>query len=187
MRIGILGGTFNPVHLGHIRLAETAQKKLNLNKIFFIPANIAPLKSKRGLISGKERLMMLRLATKKNKRFKISSLELKRGGISYSMDTLRQFKKKFPKDKIFFITGSDSLRQLDKWKDFDQIKHLSTFVVAKRSGFNLKRKSGIRFIQMNPIDISSSMIRSYLKRNKPVINFLDKKVLNYIREKGLYR
>ncbi len=187
MRIGILGGTFNPVHRGHIRLAGVGLKKLNLNKIFFIPANIAPLKSRRGLISGKDRLKMLKLAIKENKKFKISSFELKKSGISYSIDTLRYFKKKFPKDKIFFITGSDSSGQLDKWKDLGQIKRLSTFVVAKRPGFNLKKEPGIRFMEMKPVDISSSMIRARLRKGKEVGHLLDKKVLSYIEKKGLYK
>lgn len=175
------------MHLGHIGLAQTAQKKLNLNKIFFVLANIAPLKSRRGLISSKDRLKMLKLAIRENKKFKISSLELKRGGVSYSVDTLRQFKNKFPKDKIFFITGSDALGQLDRWKDLGQIQRLSTFVVARRPDFRLKSKAGIHFLNMAPINISSSVIRARLKNNREVSHLLDKKVLGYIEKKGLYK
>jgi nicotinate-nucleotide adenylyltransferase len=186
MRIGILGGSFNPVHLGHMILAQSAFEGLKLDKLYFVPAYIAPLKSRRHLAAAEHRLAMLKLALAGHKDFRISVIELKRAGISYTVDTLRSFKKK--NIKLFFITGADSLQALWRWKNVSQILKLATFVVAARPGFKAKRlRPPMRFIAIPQVDISSSMIRSRLKKNRTVCHLLDEKVLSYIRKRGLYR
>lgn len=185
MRIGILGGTFNPVHIGHLILAQYALGELNLDKIYFVPANIAPLKSRRGLISPAHRLNMLKLAVKNNKNFRVSDIEIKRGGVSYTVDTLESFKKKG--NVVFFISGSDSLGQLNRWKDFKRIQKIATFVVAARPGFRLKTKMrGIRFINLPKMEISSSLIRARVRAKKDVSHLIGDRVLKYIKDKRLY-
>jgi len=185
MKIGILGGTFNPVHIGHLILAQYALGELNLDKIYFVPANIAPLKSRLGLIAPIHRLNMLKLAVKNNKKFRVSDIEIKRGGVSYTVDTLASFRKKG--NEIFFISGSDSLGQLSRWKDFDKIQRIATFVVAARPGFKLQsKKRGIKFIRIPKMEISSSLIRARLRAKKDVSQLIDVKVLKYIKDRGLY-
>lgn len=185
MRIGILGGTFNPVHIGHLILAQYALGELNLDKIYFVPANIAPLKSRLGLISPAHRLNMLKLAVRNNKKFRVSDIEIKRGGVSYTVDTLASFRK--TGNEIFFISGSDSLGQLSRWKDFQRIQKIATFVVAARPGFRLKtKKHGIKFINIPKMEISSSLIRARLRAKKDVTQLVDIKVLRYIKDKRLY-
>jgi len=190
MRIGILGGSFNPVHIGHLLLAQYALEALKLDKLFFIPACLSPLKRNKRLISGHHRLAMLKIATRANKKFLVSDSEIKRGGKSYTVETLRQFKQRFKHSRLFFITGSDSLLQLNKWRDLDKILKLATFVVAIRPGFE-KNKSGLKlnfkYIDMPRIDISSSRIRARLKSGKAVGYEMPAAVSAYIKNKGLYR
>lgn len=174
------------MHLGHMILAEYALEELKLNKLFFIPAYIAPLKSQRGLVSSRHRLTMLKLALKGKKKFFISDIECKRGGVSYTVDTLRSFSK--VGIELFFITGSDSLSALKRWKDFASIQKLATFVVARRPGFSSKGfKPGIRFMAMPQVDISSSQIRRRLKSRRPVDYWLAPGVLAYINKNKLYQ
>ncbi len=190
MRIGILGGTFNPIHLGHLILAECAFKSLRLDKLFFVPANISPLKSKRKLVSKDHRLAMLKLALRACRDFAISDLEIKRGGKSYTIETLQAFRRRFrlKKSQIFFITGSDSLKDLNRWKDFTQITKIANFVIAKRPGFSkMKSSRRIQFIDMPQIDISSSLIRTRLGKGKSIEFLVPEEVLAYIKKRRLFR
>ncbi|MBM3243930.1 MAG: nicotinate (nicotinamide) nucleotide adenylyltransferase, partial [Candidatus Omnitrophica bacterium] len=107
MKIGILGGTFNPVHIGHLILAEEALEKLGLNKIIFMPACLPPHKENIDIAAPNERLKMVKLAIKGNKKFIVSDIEIKRAGRSYTVDTVRELKKRSPKDEFYFIIGSD--------------------------------------------------------------------------------
>ncbi|MBU2541050.1 MAG: nicotinate-nucleotide adenylyltransferase [Candidatus Omnitrophica bacterium] len=190
MRIGILGGTFNPVHIGHLILAEYARQALRLDKLFFVPANISPLKSRSQAVSSYHRLEMLKLAIRGCRDFAISDMEIKRGGKSYTLETLYAFLKEFnnKKDKIFFISGSDSLGQLNRWKDFKQILKIAKFVVAERPGFSPCRPSGhIKTIQIPQIDISSSLIRARLRAGKSVQYLVPDRVAAYIKKGRLFR
>jgi nicotinate-nucleotide adenylyltransferase len=118
MRIGILGGTFNPPHLGHLILAEEVREKLNLDKIFFIPTNIPPHKSTES-VSSWHRFNMVKLAIKSNPYFEVLDLEIKRGGVSFTIDTIKELKSKFPRDEFYLIVGSDLASTFSTWKDFD--------------------------------------------------------------------
>lgn len=189
MRIGILGGTFNPVHLAHLILAECALKALKLDKVFFVPANIQALKVRAKLASGPERLNMLKLAIRGKEKFAVSDVEISRGGKSYTIDTLRFYRKKFKQRlQLFFIAGSDSLKDLNKWKDLGKILKLAKFVVAKRPEFSLGELSKkITYINMPEIDISSSDIRKRIKAGKSIKYLVDGEVLEYIKKKKLYR
>ncbi|MFH0839352.1 MAG: nicotinate-nucleotide adenylyltransferase [Candidatus Omnitrophota bacterium] len=189
MRIGILGGTFNPIHAGHLILAEEALGKLCLDKVIFVPTFIPPHKSDEDLVDPNHRYRLIELAIKDNPNFEISDIELKRRGKSYSIDTLRQFKKRFGKfTKLFFITGSDSLGELFSWKDINDIFKLSQFVVANRPGYPVKGlPKEAELVLITPIEISSSQIRKRIKEGLSIRYLVPDSIWHYIIKKRLYR
>lgn len=201
IRIGILGGTFDPVHNGHIYLAKKVIKKLKLSKVIFIPAYIPPHKKGIKVTQAKHRYNMLKLATGGDKKFKVSNMEIKRKGRSYSVETLRSLRKKYgSRAELFFITGSDSLMELDKWKNLEEILSLCKFVVVERPGFkagdipkSFMRTSakdnsahGIIFLKINAKNISSTDIRNKVKTLKSVSGIVSAKVEDYIGINKLY-
>jgi len=189
MRIGILGGTFNPVHNGHIRLAEFARKKLKLDKIIFIPVNIPPHKKGPDITEPLFRYDMVRLAIEGMPNFEVSDIEVRKKGTSYSVETLKILKEKFgPEAELYFITGADSLYELAEWKDVDEIFALARFVVANRPGFPVARvPEGVEAIEVPEMDISSSEIRDKIRDGATVKGIVPDKVISYIKEKGLYK
>ena len=188
MRIGILGGTFDPVHNGHIYLAKRVCAKLRLDKIIFIPSYLPPHKKGVKVTSAKHRFNMLKLAIHGNKKFKISDMEIRRRGRSYSVETLRRLRKKYgAKAELFFITGSDSLKELGKWKNLEEILNLCNFVVAERPGFNIiNLPSGFIFLNINAKDVAATDIRKRLAEGKPAGRLISKKVMSYIAKNKLY-
>ena len=187
-RIGILGGTFNPPHLGHLVLAQESLRKLKLDKVIFIPTSIPPHK-KVGDDNAYMRHKMVALACRGNPQFEVSKIELERREVSYSVDTLRKLRNKYGKStKLFFIAGSDSLNELESWKNIDEVMKLANFVVAVRPGFpvaKLKRK--VRFIKIPALDISSSMIRNCLRLSQPVRYLVPESVRRFIVKHRLYK
>lgn len=188
MRIGILGGTFDPIHNGHIRLARQAKKKLGLDRVVFVPANIPPHKIGVKRLPACERYKMVLLALKASSCFEASDYEIKKGGTSYSVKTLQAFRKKFGRTaRLFFLAGSDSLGQLGSWKDIGQAARLADFVVFSRPGFKAVKIPGIKIVTISALDISSSDIRRRLKKGLGVKGFLPEPVWNYINKKGFYK
>lgn len=188
MKIGILGGTFNPIHIGHLILAEEAREKLKLGKIIFVPASFPPHKENSDIASAGDRLAMLKKAVKGNKNFSVSSIEIKRGGRSYTIDTIREFKKMYPDDELYFIIGSDLLKYLEDWKDLDEITKLVKFITVTRPGYPLeKMPSYIKTMAIRAVDVSAFEIRQCIKENKSFRYLVPDAVLNYINKKGLYR
>ncbi|MEK6732339.1 MAG: nicotinate-nucleotide adenylyltransferase [Candidatus Omnitrophota bacterium] len=189
MRIGILGGTFDPVHNGHIYLAKKACVKLRLDKMIFIPSYLPPHKKGVKVTSARHRLNMLKLAIQDNKKFKISDMEIKRRGRSYSVETLRRLRKKYgKKTELFFITGSDSLKELDKWKNLPEILRLCRFVVVERPGFKIKNlPKGFVALKINAKNISSTNIRNRMKKNKPLGRLISGLVEAYIYSRDVYQ
>ncbi|MBU4343775.1 MAG: nicotinate-nucleotide adenylyltransferase [Candidatus Omnitrophica bacterium] len=186
MRIGILGGSFDPIHNGHLYLAKKALNKLSLDKIIFIPAYLSPLKHKS--TGALHRYEMVKLAIQGSGRFKISDIEIKRKRTSYSIETLRRLRRSYGKDaQFFFITGSDSLKELKRWKGLKDILRLCRFVVVKRPGFSIKARSG-RFITLyiDAKDISATDIRQRIKNNRSIAMLVPKRVRGYIQTKKLY-
>ena len=168
MRLGVFGGSFNPVHAGHLALARHAQSELNLDHVFFVPARQSPLKPSQALMPAEFRLKLLAKALERSPGFSVSDCEIQRGGVSYTVDTLRFFSKQFgARAVIYFLCGADSLDQLDKWKSTDQIFGLCRFVAVTRPGFRWK-ETGFPVIRlpMDPIDVSSSRIRARLKKGE---------------------
>ncbi|MFZ3065216.1 MAG: nicotinate-nucleotide adenylyltransferase [Nitrospirota bacterium] len=137
MRIGILGGTFNPIHNGHLKIAEAVLERLNLDRILFIPANLPPHKSEKGIIDVQHRVEMVRLAIANNPRFELSTIEAERKGVSYTIDTLRELEGIYGKDAgLFFITGIDAFLDIKTWKEADTLISDYNFVVIPRTSFN---------------------------------------------------
>ena len=182
MRIGILGGTFDPVHKGHIYLAKKSCAKLRLDNIIFIPSYLPPHKKGAKVTSARHRFNMLKLAIQGNKKFRISDIEIKRKGRSYSVETLRRLRKKYgQKAELFFITGSDSLKELDKWKNLDEILKLCKFVIAKRPGFRVKKApESFVLLRINAKDISATDIRKRIKSGKSISPLIPAAVKRYI-------
>lgn len=188
MRIGIFGGTFNPIHFGHLVLAEQAYEKLSLDSVIFIPSFYPPHKKTPDIASATHRYNMVKLAIQGNPRFRISNIEIKRKGRSFSIDTLRQINNIYPKARLFFISGSDVSDQISKWKSSDQLLLLAKFVLAKRPGYRLKKSNkNIAVISITELDISSSMIRRKIKTKQSIRYLMPLRVFRYIREKRLYR
>ncbi len=188
MKIGILGGTFDPVHNGHIYLAKKVCAKLRLDKIIFIPSYLPPHKKGAKVTSARHRFNMLKLAIQANKQFKISDMEIRRKGRSYSVETLRRLRKKYgAKAELFFIVGSDSLKELNKWKNLKEILTLCRFVVVERPGFKVsKPPKGFIFLKIGAKDISATDIRGKIKSDRPLNSFLPDSVKRYVYRYKLY-
>lgn len=187
-RIGILGGTFNPPHLGHLILAQESLCKLKLDRVIFIPTYLPPHKKVKGN-GAYARYKMTVLACKGNPKLEVSKIEIDKKSVSYSVETLRKLRKKYGKAaKLYFITGSDSLKEIENWREVDEILRLSSFIVAARPGFPfVKTKRKVKLIDMPPIDISSSMIRDRVRNSKPIMYLVPDPVREFIKKNRLYR
>lgn len=197
MRIGIFGGAFNPVHNGHLNLAETFFEDLSLDKLLFIPTAKPPHKSDEGLLSGEDRVNMLRLAVE-NKPYEISTIEFECKDKSYTYNTLLELKKLYPDSDFFLIIGADQFVNFDKWYRYSDILNMVTLCTSARENEEEKqliiksaKRLGIkdRFYMSSRavIRVSSSEIRGKIKNGSDVSMLLPKKVFDYISEKGLYR
>lgn len=197
MRIGIFGGAFNPVHNGHLNIADAFYEDLSLDKLLFIPTAKPPHKSDAGLLSGEDRVNMLRLAVE-NKPYEISTIEFERKDKSYTYDTLIELKKLYPDSDFFLIIGADQFVNFDKWYRYADILGMVTLCTSARENEEEKqliiksaKRLGIkdRFYMSSRavIRVSSSEIRDKIKNGSDVSMLLPKKVFDYISEKGLYR
>jgi len=188
MKIGILGGTFNPIHIGHLILAEEARESLSLDRIIFVPTFLPPHKNNSDIVAARERLRMVKLAIKGNRCFLTSDIEIKRDGRSYTIDTIKEFKKIYPKDGLYFIIGSDLLKYLDDWKDLNEIIKMVNFIVATRPEYPLEKiPSYISTIPIRAVDISGFEIRRAIRENKSFHYLVPERVYKYIIKKRLYK
>ncbi|MFC1704612.1 nicotinate-nucleotide adenylyltransferase [Candidatus Omnitrophota bacterium] len=188
-RIAIFGGTFNPIHLGHLMIAEQVSARLGLSKVIFIPSYTPPHKTKKKLASAQDRLAMVKKAIVSNPLFEVSDIEIKRKGKSYTIDTIRQLKKRLKKrTRLLFIIGADSLSELKDWKDIRDIFTMVTFIVVNRPGFAFRKSLQNSVALETPgIEVSSSQIRSNISKGISVRYFVPEKVRDYIIKKGLYK
>ena len=192
MKIAILGGTFDPPHLGHLILADTVIRELNYDKVLFIPSKIPPHKNISGEVSNEDRLNMLKLSIEDDKRFSFDDYELKSEGISYSIKTLNYLYENYDIDgKIALIIGADLIKDFHRWKEPEKISELANIVAVNREeSDNLDKenieKYNIKIIIAPRIDISSTLIRERIKKNKAFRYFLNDKVYNYIISNKLY-
>ncbi len=195
INIGILGGTFNPIHKGHIKIAKLARKKFNLHKIFFVVANVPPHKPDNNILDSKHRFNMVKLAIKNTKNFFASNFEIKKKNISYSYYTIKYFRKRFPKAKLFYIIGQDELNILPTWHKIYKILKLTDFIVVNRanikskihnSSFIIHNSLKIHPLKIKPINISSTHIRQFIWRKRSVWQYLPAPVSMYIKKHLLY-
>lgn len=192
MKIAILGGTFDPPHLGHLILADTVIRELNYDKVLFIPSKIPPHKNISGEVSNEDRLNMLKLSIEDDKRFSFDDYELKSEGISYTIKTLNYLYENYDIDgKIALIIGADLIKDFHRWKEPEKISELANIVAVNREeSDNLDKenieKYNIKVIIAPRIDISSTLIRERIKKNKAFRYFLNDKVYNYIISNKLY-
>lgn len=193
-RIGLMGGTFDPIHLGHLIIAETARERLSLDKIVFIPAGNPPHKDMRRVSAGKKRLKMIDLSIRGNQFFFSSDIELMRQGETYTIDTLRELKEVFEEDELFFITGKDAMDLIHTWKDYSLLFNYSKFVVVTRgsdSPYQLtsqqeKFKDDIIILDTPFIEISSTLIRNNVGKDISIRYMVEENVREYIYEQRLY-
>lgn len=194
-KIGIMGGTFNPIHNGHIELALKAYETLGLDKVLFLPSGKSYMKSH--VLDSSHRARMVELAIESHPQFELSLIEVNREGNSYTFETLRELTAMNPDSQYFFIMGADTLYMIEKWRKPEEIYALSTLVVTVRDDFDMEdiRRKGdtlsqkgarIEYINMPPIDISSSRIRELVKQGKDISNMVPQSVCQYIKEEGLY-
>jgi len=187
MKLGLLGGSFNPIHHGHLIIATRAAEALGLDRVLFIPAAVSPLKTRQELASARDRLAMVRAALRGHPLFSASDLELRRGGTSYTVDTLRSLGKA-PDRSLFLILGADAARLLPRWRNTEEVRSRSTVVVVARPGHRRAPKMPKQVMVEAPLlDISSSEIRARVRRGLSVRYLVPDAVDRYIRRKGLYR
>jgi nicotinate-nucleotide adenylyltransferase len=190
-RIGIFGGSFDPVHCGHIELAKAALRELRLDKVYFVPARQPPHKKKRRLSPAGDRLRMLALAIKPFPSFVISRFEIGRRTTTYTYQTLQYFKQRFPAASLYFIIGSDSLAELDTWRKAPLLRTLCTFVTGVRPGAPLPDVTAswrsVHLLAGAIQDVSSSAIRERAADGRSLRTLVPPAVARYIAQKGLYR
>lgn len=192
--VAILGGTFDPVHLGHMSLAEEAYSKLNLDEVWFMPAAQSPLKDHASILSAEERINLLEAALVDFPEFKVNRSEIERGGVSYTVDTVRRLKSIHPEIAFHWIIGGDQLQLLKKWKDIEVLCGMMEFIVRSRPGYEIDSDEipdipGLRFseVKSRMLDIASSEIRLRIAAGKSVNHLLPKAVHELILARGYYK
>lgn len=188
-KIALLGGTFDPVHYGHLQLAEWIKNKLKLDSVLFIPVHNHPFSKRKDITPAEYRLNMLRLAVSGYDYFEVSTIELERDGISYTVDTLHSLHKRLPETEFYLLIGDDNLAEFHKWKKAEEIPKLARVVVFRRVGLSESSKeeySDFIFVNNPLIKISSSEIRKHLRNGRPVDEYIPPAVVEYIRRNRLY-
>jgi nicotinate-nucleotide adenylyltransferase len=196
VRTGILGGTFNPPHLGHLVCAQEAYRELQLDGVILIPARIPPHKSVEHEPGPKHRLRLCQLATQDDDRFSVSQLELERDGPSYTVDTLEALSSQTPNNQLFLVLGGDIAAGLPKWHQPERVLELATVAIAKRRGTSTRSvaaalaslRGGDRagFFEMPRIGVSSTMIRRRVAAGQPIRYLVPDRVADYISRHELY-
>lgn len=190
-RIGIFGGTFNPLHLGHLIVAEHVQSFLSLDTIYFVPSFISPHKGRGEETLASHRMKMVRLAIRGNKRFACSDLEIKQRGTSYTYRTIESFYKIFPDDRLFLLIGVDNFTKFSTWRYPDRICDKATLVVMSRPAHapaaGTQFAGAAKFVDVPDIEISSTNIRGRIKQGKSIRYLVPELVHRYIIEHGIYR
>ena len=196
-RLGIYGGTFDPIHIGHLVIAEEIRARLNLDRIIFVPAGVPPHKDPVRVSPAVHRLAMLRLAVQDNRSFAIDTIELDRDGRSFTADTLATFREREPDAGLWFIMGGDSLADLHTWRTPELIVSLARLAVAQRPGWGIEVDAANRrvpattgridIIDTPLIDIASHDVRARVRDGRPVRYLIPSDVHGYIQRQGLYR
>jgi nicotinate-nucleotide adenylyltransferase len=185
MRLGILGGTFDPIHLGHLILGEVAREELALDQVFFVPTGVQWRKAAREIAPAEHRVAMARLAIAGNPAFVLSTVEVDRPGPSYTADTLEQLRGTYPDAEMFFIVGRDALEDMPNWVRPERIRELATIAVAARCG--AAPSQGAEWLSMPAIGISATDIRERVAAGRSIRYLVPPAVETYIREHSLYK
>ncbi len=192
-RIGIFGGTFNPIHTAHLIIAENVREQLELDKVLFIPSAIPPHKNGGNLADAEIRLNLINLAIKGNKHFESSDIEIRISGHSksYTFDTLRKLKEMYGDVKLFLLIGMDCLIELHTWREPEKLFEDSEVVVINRAGYSVRDANNeyadnVKYVTVPDLQISSTEIRKKVKEGKSIRYLVPESVEEYIIEKGLY-
>ncbi|HAE61085.1 MAG TPA: nicotinic acid mononucleotide adenylyltransferase [Eubacteriaceae bacterium] len=199
LKVGILGGTFNPIHYGHLLLAESARDRLGMDKVVFIPTGNNPFKTTDGDIDADHRCEMTKRGIASNDYFEISDIEIKRQGYTYTIDTLRELEKDYSDDELYLIVGADIVFEIDAWKSAEEVLKKISLVTTFRPGYDQERldirveelkelyRARILKLYTPEMDISSSEIRSRVKHGYSIKYLLPESVEEYIYQQNLYR
>ncbi|MEG0845849.1 MAG: nicotinate-nucleotide adenylyltransferase [Niameybacter sp.] len=200
MKIAIMGGTFDPIHMGHLVTAEAVRHEFDIDEVLFVPTGNPPHKASMGITSAEHRYLMTVLATAANAHFNVSRIEIDREGTTYTVDTLKELSRMYgPDTKLYFITGADAVHEILNWKNSEELLQLCTFVAVTRPGYqkqqlldhveNLRAQyhSSIKFLEVPALAISSSDIRKRVKDDSPIKYLVTSAVENYICKHNLYR
>ncbi|MBQ3334149.1 MAG: nicotinate-nucleotide adenylyltransferase [Eubacteriaceae bacterium] len=197
-KIGIMGGSFNPIHIGHLHLAESARIEFGLDLVIFVPTGDNPFKHKNDGIDREHRYRMVELAIASNPYFAATRIEIERYGNSYTIDTVRDLKSRLPEDDLFLITGADIVFELPKWREAEELMQSVAFISAYRPGYpkrkfdrqikTLQKKYGARIYKLlsSEMDVASTDIRKRLSNNQSIRYLIPENVEAYIRENHLY-
>lgn len=213
--IGLLGGTFDPIHLGHLRAAAEVRSKVGLDRILFIPSYLPPHKSGGAAAPAADRLRMVELACRRRRGFEASAVEVEAREKSYSILTLRRVRALLPESRLFFILGVDAFLEIGTWREYEKVVAECHFIVIGRPGFGLERAAGVLggglrgsmgpleaagdlagtapprlrvvLLPIRAIDVSSTVVRERVRRGLPVDGLVPRAVAAYIRERQLYR
>ncbi|UFJ38896.1 nicotinate-nucleotide adenylyltransferase [Brevibacillus humidisoli] len=188
-QIGIMGGTFDPIHCGHLLAAEQAREQAALDEIWFLPTHIPPHKPGEEITAAHHRLRMVELATADHPAFQVNRIELDRSGPSYTVDTMRQLTREYPDTRFSFIIGGDMVSILPQWHRFSELVQLVRFIGLHRPGSTYDRQSlasYVTFVEMPLWDVSSTMIRNKVKAGSTIRYLVPEAVERYIKENRLY-
>lgn len=186
-QVGILGGTFNPVHLAHLVMADQAGKNLGLDEVYLMPSYQPPHVDEKKTIDASRRLKMLELAIADNPFLKIETIELTRKGKSYTYDTMKALTQNNPETDYYFIIGGDMVEYLPKWYKIDELVTMVNFVGIQRTGYTTETPYPVIWVDVPEIDISSTKIRQKIQQGCSVRYLVPDKVIDYIQKEGLYQ
>ncbi|MFB6765420.1 nicotinate-nucleotide adenylyltransferase [Bacillus altitudinis] len=185
-KIGLFGGTFDPLHNGHLLMASEVRFQVGLDEIWFIPNHKPPHKTGQKRAESHHRVKMVEKAIQTNPHFRVELIEMEREGPSYTVDTVELLKKRHPEDEFFFMIGADMVEYLPKWHRIDDLLQMITFIGMKRPGYEGSTAYPLLFADVPAFDVSSTLIRQRMKQGKPVDYLIPKAVECYIKEHHLY-
>jgi len=198
VRLGLFGGTFDPIHIGHLVGAQVAMEEARLDQVLFMPAGVNPLKAGKRITPGTHRLEMVRLAIEDHPQFALSDWELRQGGLSFTANTLEHLHAEHPQAELFLLMGADNVQLLPRWRHVDRILELATILALTRPGFDLavhgerlraqhpELADRMQYVAMPGLEVSSTWIRERLARNRTVAHLLPPSVIRYSEGNKLY-
>jgi nicotinate-nucleotide adenylyltransferase len=186
VKVGVFGGTFDPPHVGHLVVAQEVHFRLGLDRVLWVPAAVPPHKRDQAITPGDVRFEMVRAAIAGDDRFEASDVEVRRGGASYTVDTLRQLTADRPEDELFLILGADQLAELDTWREPDEVARLATIVGFARAGEAPPDLKRARIVRVPRVDVSSTEVRRRVGAGEPIGYLVPGGVEAVIRREALY-